>query len=106
VGQSRKSAVSPSDSRKSGSNPHTSSHGHTGAEPTKRSLSKRTSKQKGNCNASRRPVTGRLRGDKISLYVCQVCSRLWELRSRIIGRHQERGPLLPLTPAQRSKMAS
>jgi hypothetical protein len=44
--------VSPSDSRKSGSTPHTSSHGHSGEEPTKRSLS--ASKQKGNCNASLR----------------------------------------------------
>ena len=32
--------------RSSGSNPHTSSHGHSGVELTKRSLSARTSKQK------------------------------------------------------------
>ena len=44
--------MSPSDSRGSGSNPHTSSHGHSGAELTKRPLSEPTSKQtNGNCNA-------------------------------------------------------
>ena len=50
-GQSKKSGASPAGSLESGSNPRTSSHGHYGAELTKRSLSVRTSKQNGNCNA-------------------------------------------------------
>jgi hypothetical protein len=36
-------------------NPHTSSHGHSGVGLTKRSLSEPTSKQKGNCNVSPGP---------------------------------------------------
>ena len=45
--------MSPSDSRGSGSNPHTSSHGRSGEELTKRPLSEPTSKQtNGNCNAN------------------------------------------------------
>src|SRR6202521_6177163 len=61
LGQSRKFAASPSDSPESGSNPHTSSHGHFGVELTRRSLSARTSKQKGNCNAKQgRLVSSRL----------------------------------------------
>jgi len=39
-------------SLESGSSPPTSSHGHSGAELTRRSLGVRTSKQNGNCNAS------------------------------------------------------
>jgi hypothetical protein len=43
--------VSPSGSRESASNPHTSSHGHSGAERTRPPLSVRISKQVGNCSA-------------------------------------------------------
>jgi hypothetical protein len=50
----------PSDSLESGSNPHISSHGHSGAERTKLPLSARTSKQKRNCNAKPVPTTARL----------------------------------------------
>src|ERR1019366_6130303 len=52
VGQSRKSAASPSGSPESGSNPHTSSHGLAGAELTRLPLNALTSNQKGNCNAN------------------------------------------------------
>src|SRR6266478_9329031 len=46
-----KFGASPSGSPESGSNPPTSSHGHSGAELTRRSPSARTSKQNDNCNA-------------------------------------------------------
>src|SRR5260370_16033832 len=46
-----KSAESPSDSLESESNPHISSHGHSGVELTRPPPSARTSKQKSNCNA-------------------------------------------------------
>src|ERR1700716_3792734 len=42
-------------SLESGSNPHVSSHGHSGVELTRPPLSARTSKQIGNCSA-RRPA--------------------------------------------------
>src|SRR5450631_3584696 len=45
------SAASPSGSLESGYNPRTSSHGHSGAELTRQSLSARTLKQIGNCSA-------------------------------------------------------
>jgi SRSO17 transposase len=51
VGQSRKSAASLSGSPESGSNPHISSHGHSGVELTRPPLSARTLKQIGNCSA-------------------------------------------------------
>src|SRR5580658_2428268 len=53
----------PSDSLESGFNPRTSSHGHSGVELTRRSLSARTSKQNDNCNARDCPTgtLGRLR---------------------------------------------
>src|SRR5437660_12067706 len=48
----QKFGASPSGSLESGSNPPTSSHGHSGAELTRRSLGVRTSMQNGNCNAN------------------------------------------------------
>src|SRR4029077_8607182 len=46
----------PSGSRESASNPHMSSHGHSGAERTRPPLSVRISKQVGNCNVRTRPI--------------------------------------------------
>src|SRR5271165_3067690 len=54
-GQSRKFGASPSGSLESASNAPTSSHGLSGAELTRRSLSAHTSRQNDNCNARSGP---------------------------------------------------